>query len=179
MVKGHAEAAKLPQVLYSCRSDGNTVLGTMELGAGWVEAGLWGLFVASFLAATILPLGSEAVLAVMALGPWGTAPLWLVATTGNTLGGMTTYALGRWGDLERVARWLRADPAKAWRWKDTIQQYGAVAALLAWLPLVGDAIALMLGMARAPRGPVLWYMLLGKAARYAVILWLLHAGPGG
>ncbi|HMN04758.1 MAG TPA: YqaA family protein [Flavobacteriales bacterium] len=142
----------------------------MELFSGWAEAGLPALFLASFLAATILPFSSEALLAAMALGPWGAASLLVVASVGNTLGGLTNYGIGRWIPQGRLVRWLRIDPGKAERWNGLVQRYGAWSALLCWLPVVGDPIALALGLFRAPFLPVTLLMFIGKAARYAVLL---------
>jgi membrane protein YqaA with SNARE-associated domain len=142
----------------------------MEDAACWTEAGLTGLFLASFLAATVFPFSSDAVLAAMALGPWSSVSLWAVASVGNTLGGLTSYGLGRLGDMERIARWLRVDPEKALRWRDRIALQGVWAALLTWLPFVGDPIAIALGLGRSPAGPVALLMFIGKAVRYAVIL---------
>lgn len=146
----------------------------MEAGAWWLEFGLVGLFAASFLAATVLPFSSEALLAGMALGPWSSLALWLAASLGNTLGGMSSYGLGRLGDAERIARWLRTDPAKAQHWQLRVERYGIWLALLTWLPLVGDVIAIALGLGRAKAFPVLLLMFLGKALRYLVILSLLR-----
>lgn len=146
----------------------------MEAGAWWAEAGLWGLFAASFLAATVLPFSSEGLLAAMAFGPWSSLALWVVASTGNTMGGMTSYALGRMGDPERIARWLRTDPAKALLWRHRLARHGAWAALLTWLPVVGDPIAIALGLGRAPAWAVAVLMFTGKAVRYAVVLALLR-----
>lgn len=142
----------------------------MELFTGWADAGLPALFLACFLAATVLPFSSEALLLAMALGPWGTGPLLLTASVGNTLGGMTNYGIGRWLPGGKVMRWLRVDPAKAARWQAMVKRYGAWAALLCWLPVVGDPIAAALGLFRAPAWPVLLLMYVGKAARYAVLL---------
>lgn len=147
----------------------------MELGPAWQDLGLWGLFLASFVAATVLPFSSEAILGAMTLGPWSALSLWAVASAGNTLGGMTSYWLGRLGDLGRMARWLRTDPAKALRWQARIERHGVWAALLTWLPVAGDPIAIALGLGRARPLPVALLMLFGKAARYAVVLWLLGA----
>lgn len=146
----------------------------MEAGQWWLEAGLAGLFLASFLAATVLPFSSEAVLAAAALGPWPTWELFLVASVGNTLGGMSSYGLGRLGDMDRIARWLRTDSTKALHWQQRIQRYGVWAALLTWLPIVGDVIAIALGLARARALPMIALMFLGKAARYAVVLAVLR-----
>src|SRR5690606_17751944 len=79
----------------------------MELFTGWADAGLPALFLACLLAATVLPFSSEALLLAMALGPWGTVPLLLTASIGNTLGGMTNYGIGRWLPEGKLLRWLR------------------------------------------------------------------------
>jgi membrane protein YqaA with SNARE-associated domain len=147
---------------------------TMELGEWWVNGGLWGLFLAAFLAATMLPFSSEAVLAAMSLGPWSFMALWTVASLGNWLGGMSSYGLGRLGDLDRIARWLRTDPAKATAWHARIERYGAWAALLCWLPFVGDPIAIALGLGHSKLWLTSVLMFIGKAARYAVVLALLR-----
>jgi membrane protein YqaA with SNARE-associated domain len=146
----------------------------MELGPAWLDLGLWGLFLAAFLAATVLPFSSEAVLVAMALGPWSSVALWAVASAGNWLGGMSSYGLGRLGDLERIARWLRTDPVKAQRWQQRIQRYGSWAALLCWVPVIGDPIAIALGLGKAPVWPVGVLMFVGKSVRYAVVLALLR-----
>ncbi len=146
----------------------------MELFTGWADAGLLGLFLASFLAATILPFSSEALLAAMAFGPWGTAALLLTASIGNTLGGMTNYGLGRWVPEGKLMRRLRVDPGKAERWNVLVRRYGSWCALLCWLPVIGDPIAIALGLFRVRFWPVLFLMFIGKAARYAVVLALLR-----
>lgn len=139
-------------------------------GFDWSGAGLLGLFLASFLAATILPFSSEAVLAAAAFGPYGFWTLLAVASAGNWLGGISTYGLGWWGNAERIAGWLRTDPAKAERWRGPISRYGVWLALFCWLPVVGDIIALALGIFRVKPVPVAVLMLLGKAARYAGVI---------
>ncbi|HRH67871.1 MAG TPA: YqaA family protein [Flavobacteriales bacterium] len=150
----------------------------MELGPVWAEAGLWGLFMASFLAATILPFSSEALLGIMAAGAWSSLSLLLAASIGNTLGGLTNYGLGRWVPEEKLMGRLRIDTAKADRWRGLVHRYGAWAALLCWLPVIGDPIAIALGLFRAPLLPSVALMFIGKTARYAVLLGILRGGLG-
>ena len=134
------------------------------------EAGLWGLFLASFLAATLLPGGSEAVLfGVLQLHPEQAALALLLATLGNTLGGMTTYAMGRLipqkvgaGDTARFAE----------RHAVTLTRWGPVALLMAWMPVMGDALCAAAGWLRLPWLPCLLWMATGKAARYGLIVLL-------
>ena len=132
-----------------------------------------GLFLASFLAATLLPLGSEAVLAAMALAGWEPMGLFVAATLGNWAGGMSTYALGRWGSPERLAGRMPRSGGGLERWRGRAARWGPWLALFCWAPVVGDLIALLLGVFRVSWRPVALLMGLGKAARYAVVLWVV------
>lgn len=142
----------------------------MELSADFAGAGLPALFMASFLAATILPFSSEALLAAMSFGPWSSLSLLAVASAGNTLGGLTNYGIGRWVPQGWLMRLLRVDPAKAEKWQGLVQRYGSWSALLCWLPVVGDPIAVALGLFRVRFLPVSVLMFIGKAVRYAVVI---------
>lgn len=124
------------------------------------EGGLAGLFVASFLAATVVPLSSEAVLfGYLKLHPEYAALAVALATAGNTLGGMTTYLIGRM--LPE-----RNPDAAALRW---LRRYGAPATLLAWLPVVGDALCAAAGWLRVSWLAALGFMAAGRLARYLVV----------
>ncbi len=142
----------------------------MELGNGWMEWGLAGLFLASFLASTVLPFSSELVLLGMAAAGWPPLELLVSASAGNWLGGMSSYTLGHLGDPDRLRRWLKVDVEKAGRWRSLIARYGPWAAMACWLPVVGDLVAVALGLGRSPLMPTALLMLVGKAARYAVLL---------
>ncbi|WIM04912.1 MAG: DedA family protein [Candidatus Nitricoxidivorans perseverans] len=124
------------------------------------EAGLWGLFLSSFLAATLLPGGSEAVLfAVLKAHPDRATAALLLATVGNTLGGMTTYWMGRL--LPQRLPPERSTLARRW---------GAPVLLLAWAPVVGDALCAAAGWLRLPLFASVFWMALGKGARYVLVL---------
>ncbi len=124
------------------------------------EAGIAGLFVASFLSATLLPGGSEAVLfALLKLHPQQAWPALIAATIGNTLGGMTTYWMAR----PIPAREL---PPKL----DRVRRYGSVSLILAWAPLVGDALCAAAGWLRLNWAACAIWMAIGKFARYAAIV---------
>lgn len=146
----------------------------MEMGPAWAEWGLMGLFLASFLAATILPFSSEAVLVGMAAMGGGLLPLFVVATVGNTLGGLVNYGIGRWLPADRLVQRLGIDVGRAGRWQALVQRRGVWAALLCWLPVIGDPIAIALGLFRAPFLSSALLMLVGKAVRYAVLLWVVR-----
>jgi membrane protein YqaA with SNARE-associated domain len=138
--------------------------------------GYGGLFLGSFLAPTILPLSSEAVLAVMVLGGFDPVACVLVASVGNSLGGMTSYFMGyvgKWAWVERLFARKQDKVAKVKAWAD---RYGSRAALFCWLPVVGDPLAVALGFVRSPVWQVGFYMLAGKFLRYAVWVWLIRQG---
>lgn len=133
------------------------------------EAGLAGLFLASFLAATLLPGGSEAVLfAVIRLHPEQTLAALLLATLGNTLGGMTTYGMARLLPARVAADATAPDRL------DALRRHGAPLLILAWAPLVGDALCAAAGWLRLPPLACTAWMAAGKAARYALVV----AGAG-
>ncbi len=122
------------------------------------EGGLAGVFVASFLAATVVPLSSEVVLfGYLKLHPEQAALAVALATVGNTAGGMTSYLLGRFF------------PRKELRQLHLVRKYGAPALLLAWLPLVGDAFCVAAGWLRVNWLAALGFMAAGRLARYVVI----------
>jgi membrane protein YqaA with SNARE-associated domain len=87
---------------------------------------------------------------------------------------MSSYGLGRLGDPDRIARWLRTDPAKAQAWRVRLERQGAWAAWLCWLPIIGDPIAIALGLGRTHLLTTALFMLLGKALRYAAVLALVR-----
>lgn len=155
-----------------------SILLHMGSGPDWMEWGLVGLFLASFLAATILPFSSEAVLLTMVASGMDVAALFFTATAGNTLGGGVNYTIGRWLPTGRLSRWARIDMDKACRWAYLAERHGAWAALLCWLPVIGDPLALALGLFRARVLPTMVLMALGKAARYAVLLWVYRSVAG-
>lgn len=120
---------------------------------------LGGLFLSSFLAATLLPGGSEAALfGVLKLDAGLLWPALGLATLGNTLGGMTSYLLGRLLPERKPTRWL-----------DFVRRYGSPALLLAWAPLVGDALCVAAGWLRLNALHAALFMAAGKLARYLVI----------
>jgi membrane protein YqaA with SNARE-associated domain len=128
------------------------------------EAGFAGLFIASFAAATLLPGGSEFVLiAVVHKHP---DALWQavgVATAGNTLGAMTSYAIGR-----LIPNRVRH------RSIIYLHRYGYWALLFSWLPLVGDALAVAAGWLRFNAWLALLLFAIGKFARYALVAGAWH-----
>lgn len=131
--------------------------------ADFETASLAALFGYSVLASTLLPGGSEIALFAFVQGHPDRAndALWL-ATLGNTLGGMITYACGRF-----LPKWQRLNqiPQAA-----TLRRYGNAALLLSWVPLVGDLLCLAAGWLRNDWRSAALFMAIGKFARYALVL---------
>lgn len=131
---------------------------------------LWALFLSAFLASTLLPGGSEVVLAALAYqgqdDPW---TLLLVATAGNTLGGMSTWAVGRFVDWWYPS--TTVSQPKYQRAMEWVRRWGSPVLILSWVPFVGDPLCLAGGWLRIHWLPALFWIGLGKAARYAVIVY--------
>ncbi len=123
------------------------------------DASLWALFTSSFLAATLLPGGSElALVAVLKMHP---NQYWLalgVATLGNTLGGLSSYFIGRVIPQKQSLRGLPA-----------LKKYGSPALLLSWVPVIGDPLCVAAGWLRFNFLLAALFIALGKFARYWVI----------
>lgn len=133
-------------------------------------AGLAGLFLSAFVSATLVPMSSEVVLAALiAAQGIDAALLVLVATLGNTLGSLVNWLLGRFCLRWRDRKWFPARDDRLERGIDWFRRYGVWSLLLAWLPVVGDPITFVAGMAKVRLPLFLPLVALGKGARYAVI----------
>ena len=128
------------------------------------DLSLWGLFISSFLAATLLPGGSEAVLfGVLKLHPELFWPALLLGTLGNTLGGLVTFGMG----------WMLPQTQQL-KHVEKVRRYGTPALMLAWVPLIGDALCLAAGWLRLNWWQAALFMAIGKFARYWVIAVAIH-----
>ena len=126
------------------------------------------LFLSSFLAATFVPFSSELHFAAIVEND----NLWLAvvfATAGNTLGGMLTYLLGWLAKWNWIEKYCRVKRRKIQNFQKVIQKYGGWMGLLTWMPIIGDVIAIGLGIFRSNTIKVLITMTLGKGIRYLVI----------
>lgn len=130
------------------------------------------LFFAALIAATIFPLSSEALLASLLYQDYSPWLLWLVASSGNTLGSCINWYLGRqclhWQDKS----WFPVAPLQLQRAQVQFQRYGRYSLLLAWLPVIGDPLTLVAGLMRMHFGLFLLLVGLGKSLRYALVIWL-------
>ncbi|MDY0053168.1 MAG: YqaA family protein [Bacteroidales bacterium] len=133
------------------------------------DLGYLGLFLSGFLGSTVLPLSSDIVLiAFLALGydAWISV---IIATIGNFLGGMTSYYLGYLGKWEWLEKYFKTPRAKVEKFQLRIQKWGSFAGLLAWLPIIGDVIAIALGFMKINPWLSSVNMLIGRFLRYLAI----------
>jgi membrane protein YqaA with SNARE-associated domain len=132
------------------------------------ELGYLALFAASFLAATVLPFSSEVVLSGMLVAGFDPYISLAVATTGNWLGGLSSYWIGWLGKWEWIEKYLKIKAEKIERLRQRIAGKEGWIAFFCWLPVIGDPIAVVLGLIKTRFIPTALWMLVGKAARYAV-----------
>lgn len=139
---------------------------------GLFDYSLWGLFLTSFLAATVVPFSSEALLTLLIYKGIDPAAAVLVATAGNWLGGMSSYAIGYLGKWEWIEKYLRVKRETIEKWHNRLYKRGALFAFLCWVPGVGDIFAVGLGLLRTNILMTSLAMLAGKFLRYLVWGWL-------
>jgi membrane protein YqaA with SNARE-associated domain len=131
-----------------------------------------GLFLAAFLAATLLPMQSEAALVALLLADY---PPWLlvaVASAGNVLGSTVNWWLGRGLLRFQDRRWFPVSPAALERAGRRYRRYGRWSLLLSWVPVIGDPLTLVAGVMREPLRVFLPLVALAKTGRYLVLAWV-------
>lgn len=131
--------------------------------------GYYGLFLAAFLSATILPMSSEGILVLMLTQNFDPWVCLLVATTGNALGGLTNYWIGMLGDPKWFAR-LGVKEEKLITFEQKVHRFGFWLAFFSWVPFIGDPLTVALGFFRVPFTKVLVLLILGKFIRYFILI---------
>ncbi len=129
----------------------------------------------AFISATLLPFGSELVLAGLLTQGYPASLLWGIATVFNTLGSVLNWYLGRQLLLFQHKSWFMFKPTQIEQASTQFQRWGLPSLLLAWLPVIGDPLTLVAGVLRVR---LLWFVLLvgfGKGVRYAVVIGLMPA----
>ena len=139
---------------------------TVQTDWSWL-ANPSGLFLMAFLAASLLPFGSEWLLVLLISQGGDPLSLGTIATTGNVLGSCLNYALGLW-----AAQWVRRNqPSRGWQTAHSwFGKYVVWSLLFSWLPVVGDPLTLVAGLLRANPYPFLLLVTIGKGARYALVI---------
>lgn len=132
-----------------------------------------GLFGVAFLAATIVPAQSEAVLVMMILAErYPIVALIGIASLGNVLGSVVNWALGRGIERYRDRRWFPVPPDKLERAEGWYLRYGKWSLLLSWLPVIGDPLTVVAGVLKVPFMTFVALVTLAKLGRYLVLAWL-------
>ena len=139
-----------------------------------IDWGYVGLFLSALLAGSIIPFSSELVL--IALVKVGLSPTIcvLAAALGNTVGGMTCYYMGRLGKIEWIEKYFKVKQEKVEKMQGFLQGKGALMAFFAFLPFVGEVIAIALGFMRSNVALTTFSMFIGKLIRYIVMLLALQ-----
>lgn len=139
-----------------------------------IELGYFGLFIAAFLAATVLPFSSEVVFSALVIA--GMDMWWCIiwATLGNWLGGLSCYYLGYLGKIEWIEKYLKIKKEKIEKLQIWLQGKGGLMAFFVFLPGIGDVIAVALGFLRANVALVAISMFLGKFIRYIVWIYIVY-----
>lgn len=136
-----------------------------------IQYGYVGMFLASLLAGSVFPFSSEAVMAGLlaaGLNPW---PLVVYGTIGNVIGSLFNYFIGTLGRLDWIEKYLHVKPDKLDRAQRLMARYGAWIGFFAFLPIIGSAIAIVLGLVRANIWVTLFSFTLGKIFRYLLIIY--------
>ena len=139
-----------------------------------IDWGYIGLFISALLAGRIIPFSSELVM--IALVKVGLSPALCVvaATLGNTVGGMTCYYMGRLGKVDWIEKYFKVKKEKVEKMQQFLQGKGALMAFFAFLPFVGEVIAIALGFMRSNVWLTTTSMFAGKLIRYILMLLALQ-----
>ncbi|MBL4796356.1 MAG: DedA family protein [Oleispira sp.] len=126
------------------------------------------LFLSALIAATLFPMGSEVLLIALLSQDKNEILLWFVATLGNVLGSVINYGLGFWASDYLNKKYQHA---KSWKQAQAAyNRYGSWSLLFAWLPIIGDPITLIAGLARTRFSLFILLVVIGKGARYALLI---------
>lgn len=139
-----------------------------------IDWGYIGLFISALLAGSIIPFSSELVM--IALVKVGLSPVLCViaATLGNTVGGMSCYYMGRLGKVDWIEKYFKVKKEKVEKMQQFLQGKGALMAFFAFLPFVGEVIAIALGFMRSNIWLTTTSMFTGKLIRYVLMLLVLQ-----
>lgn len=139
-----------------------------------IDWGYPGLFISALLAGSIIPFSSELVMVALVKVGLSPALCVLFATLGNTLGGMTCYYMGHIGKTDWIEKYFKVKKEKIDKMQRFLQGKGALMAFFAFLPFVGEVIAIALGFMRSNVALTTVSMFAGKLIRYIVMLLALQ-----
>ena len=137
-----------------------------------------GLFFTAFAAATILPLQSEAALVGLLLTGHPAWLLLIVASTGNVLGSIINWIMGRAVERYRDRPWFPVKPESLKRARGWYKRFGRWSLLLSWVPIIGDPITVVAGVLRERLSIFLAFVAIAKVGRYSVLIGIAHGLSG-
>ena len=138
-----------------------------------LELNLFGLFLSSFLAATVFPMPSELHLAALSNIGYSSVSLFLAASVGNSLGSFLTYFMGYFCKWELIEKYFKVKREKIVNFQLRVSKRIYIWSLLVWVPIVGDLLCLTLGFLKTPKLKTFIFITLGKMLRYAVVIYLI------
>lgn len=136
-----------------------------------IDYGYWGMFLSAFLAGSVLPFSSEAVMLGLLAAGVDPVPLLIYGSIGNVMGSMVNYGLGRLGKLEWLKKYFHLKQSSLDRAYKFMGGHGAWMGFFAFLPILGSAITVVLGLTRANLPLSVFSITLGKVIRYALLIW--------
>ncbi|WP_455128137.1 YqaA family protein [Prevotella veroralis] len=136
-----------------------------------IDYGYWGMFLSAFLAGSVLPFSSEAVMLGLLAAGVDPVPLLIYGSIGNVMGGMVNYGLGRLGKLEWLEKYFHLKQSSIDRAYQFMGGHGAWMGFFAFLPILGSAITVVLGLTRANLPLSVFSITLGKVMRYSLLIW--------
>lgn len=136
-----------------------------------IDYGYWGMFLSAFLAGSVLPFSSEAVMLGLLAAGVDPVPLLIYGSIGNVMGGMVNYGLGRLGKLEWLKKYFHLKQSSIDRAYKFMGGHGAWMGFFAFLPILGSAITVVLGLTHANLPLSVFSISLGKVIRYALLIW--------
>lgn len=138
------------------------------------QFGYLGLFAVCFSAATLIPLGSEIFVTTMVLSGYNPWIIFTVSTTGNTLGSIINYYVGKYGTDFILSRYIKVDSEKRRKMEMVYLKWGSPALFFAWVPIIGDPLTVAAGGFKLKLHIFVLWVVSGKAFRYALVIMAAH-----
>ena len=136
-----------------------------------IQYGYWGMFIAAFIAGSVFPFSSEAVMAGLQLAGLNPMSLLIWGTLGNVAGSMFNYWIGSLGKMEWIEKYLHVKGEKVEKTQAWMEKRGAWMGVLCFLPILGSVIAVTMGFMRANPFISLLAIFIGKLLRYAILVY--------
>ena len=136
-----------------------------------IQYGYWGMFIAAFIAGSVFPFSSEAVMAGLQLAGLNPMSLLIWGTLGNVAGSMFNYWIGSLGKMEWIEKYLHVKREKVEKTQAWMEKRGAWMGVLCFLPILGSVIAVTMGFMRANPFISLLAIFIGKLLRYAILVY--------